>query len=124
MRGAVLERFSRFVKEALILLLHSCSGPHIFGESGDMKDIHLQEESLEMRVSAKGIVIAVALGKAVVAGVGLGIAILGALDIAFAATAREWWASIQPDALLNYAAASGGAMGFLWQAAQLIMATR
>ncbi len=89
-----------------------------------MKDIHIQDEEMEMRVSARGIVIAIALGKATVAGIGAGIALLGALDIAFAATAKEWWESVQPDKLLNYAAASGGVAGFVWQLVQLLASSR
>ena len=89
-----------------------------------MKDIHLQDENMELRINARGIVIAISLGKAIVAGIGAGIALLGALDIAFAATAREWWNSVQPDRMLDYAAAGGGLAGFFWQLFHLIAATK
>lgn len=51
-----------------------------------------------------------AVTKAMIAGVGIGLAAMGALDIAFAVTAAHWWAEMRPDWILN-AFAGFGALG-------------
>jgi hypothetical protein len=45
--------------------------------------------------------------KAMIAGVGLGLAALGALDVAFAVSAEQWWQAVRPDWLVNMFAATG-----------------
>jgi hypothetical protein len=52
----------------------------------------------------------VSLAKAAVAGAGLALAALGALDIAFAITARDFLEHIRPH-ILDYAAVGGGILG-------------
>lgn len=54
-----------------------------------------------------------AMGKAAVAGAGLGLAVLGALDFTFAITAQEWWHAFRPDAIMNAFAAGGAAVGIV-----------
>lgn len=57
----------------------------------------------------------VAIGKSAVAGAGLALAALGALDIASAASASEWLHEVQKN-YLNYAAIGGGITGALLKA--------
>lgn len=45
--------------------------------------------------------------KLMIAGVGVGLAALGLLDVAFAVTAEAWWDSIRPDWVINLFAAVG-----------------
>jgi len=52
----------------------------------------------------------VALGKAAVLGASLALAVLGAFDIAFAATASHWLDVLQKE-YLNYVAIGGGFIG-------------
>lgn len=55
----------------------------------------------------------VALSKALVAGAGFGLAVMGAFDIAFAVAATEWWNAMKPDYLVNVAAATGALGGLV-----------
>ncbi|WP_453951825.1 hypothetical protein [Bradyrhizobium sp. USDA 377] len=52
----------------------------------------------------------VSLAKAAIAGAGVAVAVLGALDIAFAATAREFLDQVRPH-FLDFAAIGGGLLG-------------
>ena len=70
-------------------------------------------EVSQMPISWQRFFFLAALGKAIIAGVGLGLASLGALDIAFAVSAHEWWQSVRPDALFNWFAAAGGVGGLI-----------
>lgn len=54
-----------------------------------------------------------AIGKAMMAGAGVGIACLGALDLAFAISAEQWWEAVKPDAIVNWFAVGGTVVGFV-----------
>jgi len=49
--------------------------------------------------------------KIMIAGVGVGLAALGALDVAFAVAAHQWWTDVRPDWLLSMFAATGAIGG-------------
>ena len=89
-----------------------------------MNRIDLFQEDEDMRITPKSILMLVALGKAVVAGIGAGIALLGALDIAFAATAQEWWDGMKVEHWFNVAAVGGGVAGFFVQLVLIVMDSR
>jgi hypothetical protein len=57
----------------------------------------------------------VSLAKAAIAGAGLAVAVLGALDIAFAVTARDFLEHIRPH-FLDFAALGGGVIGVVVRA--------
>jgi hypothetical protein len=52
----------------------------------------------------------VSFAKAAVGGAGLALALLGALDVAFAVTARDFLEHMKPH-LIDYAAVGGGVLG-------------
>ena len=58
----------------------------------------------------RNLLVFVTVGKAAIAGTGLALAGLGALDIAFAITANDWLQEIQRE-YVNYVALGGGAIG-------------
>ncbi len=89
-----------------------------------MGGIDFLRDDENMRITPRSILLLVALGKAVVAGIGAGIALLGALDIAFAVTAQEWWDSMKVDHWFNIAAVGGGVTGFIVQLAFIVMDSR
>lgn len=68
----------------------------------------------------RAIIIAAALAKAGVIGVSLGLAFLGALDIAFAVTAHDWLEMIRTDLYFDRFALGGGIMGVIGQAVREI----
>jgi hypothetical protein len=55
----------------------------------------------------------VAIGKAAIAGAGLALAAMGALDIAFAITAKDLISNLRPY-YFDYATFGGGALGAIW----------
>jgi hypothetical protein len=58
----------------------------------------------------KRFLVLVAIGKAAVAGAGVALAILGAMDIAFALSAKAWLSELKPY-YLDVAAIGGGVVG-------------
>ena len=61
----------------------------------------------------------IALGKATVVGATAGLALLGAMDIAFATTASQWMNDFQTNYFDTFAI-SGGALGFAGQLYNII----
>ena len=66
------------------------------------------------------IMIAAATAKAAVVGASLGLAALGALDVAFAVSAQEWLKQIETDLYFNEFAIGGGIVGAAGQIARQI----
>lgn len=60
--------------------------------------------------------LALALGKAVVAGAAAGLATLGALDVAAAIAAKEWLTAVHHAYAFDAFAGVGGVLGLVWKA--------
>lgn len=69
-----------------------------------------QQASMQLPVFWRKFLIFVGIGKAAIAGAGLTLAFLGALDIAAAITAQHWWVE-HVQANMNAITAGGGVAG-------------
>lgn len=85
-----------------------------FPQQGTQSEYKVQyEKEIQFPMFWRKLLVFVTIGKGAVAGTGLALAGLGALDIAFAATANDWLQEVQRD-YVNYFALGGGAVGAAW----------